>query len=423
VIVRTRHNGNMLVENRDEWGTSWLIPQAGYQWLTSSGVPITSDTAYGLSAVSNVIRSPSEIIASLPFESTRAGKPALDSWQWQLLHEEPDELGTGCWEFFYDLCMSIEGSQNAFVQKAKSRTRVEAVYIIDPQRVKVYRDPITSEKLFDVYLGPNDIRKRLTAADILHIRGFSKAPGEIVGTSLLQIHRESLGVAVALQGYEGDYFKNNATMPFFFKGASNKQHATDLLAMHNEQHQGVGKQFKVGAVWGQTDIVPLPAVSLADAQYAEAKRISIEEACRIWRWPKELLEMTTTERLPTMELAWQARIMKYYIMPRLARIQSAFAADRDLFLFSGLVGKFDTDALERADFQTRMASYKDARQGGWITANEIRKEEGFDERPDGDTLLVTPTGSAPNPEHAPAEPSSNGSKNGAVSFAAVGGGT
>lgn len=402
MIVRTRQGRN--VETRDqEWGNSWIIPQAGYQWLTNAGVPITNDTAVGLPAVGNVLRSISEIIASFPFcvhRGTANGKKqATDSWQWELLHEEPDEVATGTFQFFYDLVMSLESTQNSFIQKVKSRKRVEALTVIDPQRVKVYRDKDTQQKLFDVYVSPTKTVKGLTADDILHIRGFSEHPGDIVGVSLLKIHREALGVAVALQSFEGDYFKNGALPPFWFSGAKNAGHATELLAAHNATHQGPGKHNKAGALWGDIDVKSLN-ISLADAGYATAKQFSIEDVCRIWRWPKEFMENTTGERLPQDEQAWQSRIQKYYIYPRVKRIERAFAADRDLFAMSGLTGGFDLSELERADFPTRMTAWKDARQGGWITANEIREPEGLEPHPDGDQLLITPTGSAPNPDNA-----------------------
>ena len=89
-------------------------------------------------------------------------------------------------------------------------------------------------------------------------------------------------------------------------------------------------------------------------------------------------------------------MLKFYVLPRLKRIERAFAADLDLYSGTGLVGEFMTAALERADFVTRMRGYKDARQGGWATANEIRDYENLPPRDDGDSLLETPTGSAPN---------------------------
>jgi HK97 family phage portal protein len=367
--------------------------------------------------VSSVIRHASEVTASLPFCVYR-GEPKIraeNSWQWSLLHSEPDEMGTGVYQFFYDIEISLEATSNAFIQKAKSPNRIEALYVLDPQRVRVYADPDTMEKRFDVYISPTKQNKGLTTDDILHIRGFAVNPGGLAGTPLLQVHRDSLGNALALQGFEGDFFRNNAQTPFFFTGAQNKSHAMELIDMHNQEHQGVGRQFKVGALWGQADVKPMP-ISMVDAQFVEAMKITLEDACRVFRWPKEFLETATEQRPIPDEDGWQNRVLKFYVLPRLKRIESAFNADADLLANSGMVGEFLTNAFERVAFTTRMVGYKDARQGGWITANEIREKENFPPRPDGDSLLITPTGSAPNAPTpvkplsplAPDAPSQNG---------------
>ena len=105
-------------------------------------------------------------------------------------------------------------------------------------------------------------------------------------------------------------------------------------------------------------------------------------------------------------------------LPRLRRIERAFAADPDLYPTAGLgtgrgqgsklFGEFLTAALERADFVTRVRGYKDARQGSWITANEIRELENMPPKEGGDEILITPTGSVANPEGSGPNPSPNG---------------
>lgn len=424
MIVRTR-SGDVELRTQ-EWGSESMIPPFGSGWLSGSGVPVTQSVAMGLPAVSNVIRSPADIIASLPF-MTYSGTPrerAESTWQWHVLHDEPDFQSTGTFTFFYDLSLSLEATQNTFLQKIKgtfrNAYRVMALEVLDPQRVRVYRDRVSGQKLFDVYVSDSVTRRRLTSDDILHVRGYCNVPGGIAGTSLLMQHKDAIGSALALQGFEGDYFRNDAQPPFWFTGAKNREHAKELLAFHNEQHQGAGKRWRAGAMWGDMDVKSIP-IALRDAQFAETKQLSIEDACRIWRWPKELLELTSSEHPPADENAWTARVMKFYLLPRLRRIERAFAADRDLYAGSGLVGEFLTAALERADFVTRVRGYKDARQGGWITANEVRDTENLPPHEGGDTLLETPTGSAPNKvgpssPDAPAARSRNGHEDREVVF-------
>ena len=347
-----------------KWGNRELRTQFGDSsparsasaWLSASGVAVTPDQAFGLPAVSNVIRSPAEVIASLPFVVYTEGETkerAPESWQYELLHDRPSsECDT--FEFFYDLALSLEATQNAFLQKAKFRSRVYELYVLDPQRVTVKRDRETGEKRFDVYLSSSNVRRDIGTDEILHIRGFSPAPGAVAGMSLLHQHRDPLGAAIAMQKFEGDYFRNSGLSPLFFElgERGNAQQAKEMVDFYQAQHAQPGNRFKVSAVWGGTGVKPVP-LGLDDALFAEAKRLSIEDACRIWRWPKKLLEMGD-ETAEANEDAWTARFLKFYLLPRLKRIERAFAADPDLFWASGLFGEFLTAALERADFVTRV---------------------------------------------------------------------
>lgn len=397
VILATRH-GN--VELRSEFGHSSDLRPPWSAWVSSSGLPVSTTQAFGLPAVSNVIRSPAEIIASLPFFVYK-GDPrerADTSWQWKLLHDQPSsECDT--FEFFYDLVLSLEATQNAFVQKAVFENRVYELYVIDPQRVTVRRDEETGQKLFDIYLGNGRVSRGLTTAEILHVRGFA-LPGAVAGTSLISLHRDPLASAVAMQTFEGDYFKNSGVPPFWFTGAQNAAHAREIIDVHKANHTGAGSQHKPGALWGNIDVKSIP-ISMADAAYVENKHLSVEDVCRIWRWPKELLEIADDPTLRD-ENAWTAKFLKFYLLPRLRRIERAFANDPDLFPAPvgrrpQLFGEFLTAALERADFTTRVRGYKDARQGSWITANEIRQMENLKPLDGGDELQVTPVGGAPNP--------------------------
>lgn len=405
MILRTRDGGD--VELRSEFGNASDLRLPVNAWLSQSGLPVTPSQAFGLPAVSSVIRAAAEIVASLPFmvyrDEANVKTRAPDAWQYGLLHDRPSET-CDSFEFFYDLALSLEATQNAFVQKAKYRRRVYELYVLDPQRVTVRQDRQTGRKLFDVYVGDGAVRRDLTTDEILHVRGFSPAPGAVAGVSLLQVHRDPIGAALAMQGFEGDYFRNGALPPFFFTGAQNREQAKEMVDAHNAQHQGVGRQWKAGALWGSANVTAVP-VSMQDALFVEAKQVGIEDACRIFRWPRSFAELRDEQQI-TDRNARMADFLKLYLMPRLRRIERAFAADPDLFWESGLFGEFLTHALERADFVTRVRGYKDARQGGWITGNEVRELENYPPLEGGDELLVTPTGSAPNTP-APS-PRSNG---------------
>lgn len=395
MILATRE-GNRELRMAGEWGYDHLIPRPGGHMFSRAGVLVSEDEAYGVPAISNVIRSPAEVIASMPFIVYTKGEVrtrAESSWQWRLLHDQPS-AECSSFDFWYDLVLSLEATGNAFVRKARFRREVAELEVLDPHRVKVEQDKRSREKLFDIYVQQGQVIRGLTTADILHVRGFTPNPGGIAGCSLLQLHRDPIGAALAMHRFEGDFFRNSAQSPVVITGAANPDHASGLSRAWNEAHAGAGNQWKTAALWGQVDVKTVP-ISMQDALFADAKRISIEDACRIWRWPKELLELGNDQEFSD-EGGWTARFLKYYLLPRLRRIERAFAADPDLFGAAPLFGEFLTAALERADFVTRVRGYKDARQGGWVTANEIRQWENLPPEDGGDVLQITPVGGAPN---------------------------
>ncbi len=398
MIVRTARGAELRVQAGDwpSMSTVWPVPTMGLQ--SSSGFPVTQDAAFGVPAVSMVIRQPASLIAALPFVIYRKGDTrsrADDSDQFQLLHELPWP-DVSPFQLFFDIALSLEAVQNAFVLKAKTggkNPKVVGLTVLDPQRIQVRRDQSTGAKVFDYYVDPGQTRYGLTTETILHIRGQTPTPGALSGTSLIQLHRNPIGAAIAMQNFSGDYFKNNAQAPMFFTGAANQQQAKDILDLYNSDHQGSGNQWRAGALWGATDVKSVP-LSSADSMFVNQSRLSIEDACRIWQWPHHLSEISGEPPLRNEDM-WTALFMKIYMFHRLRRIESALNTDPDLFPDTTLYGEFDTAEVERSDFGTRMAANKNAIQGGIFTPNEIRARENLPPVDGGDKIQFPLVGGGP----------------------------
>ena len=94
------------------------------------------------------------------------------------------------------------------------------------------------------------------------------------------------------------------------------------------------------------------------------------------------------------------------LTPWLRRVESALETDPDLFPDVDVPGmpdadrvvRFNANELVRADLHQRFSAYTSARQGGWMSANEIRKQENLPPVEGGDQIQVTPVGGAPNPD-------------------------
>ena len=273
MILATRF-GNREIRS-GEFGSS-AIPPPGSGWTSAAGISVTPEAVYGLPAVSAVLRSIADLVASLSmivYRDAPAGRErAPDSWQYRLLHDEP-AVGMSAFQFYFDLALSIEASGNAFVQKIRSSRRVEELYVLDPQRVACYVK--NGETRYDYWRSPGE-RVTLTSADVLHIRGFTPTPAGLCGVSLMQLHRDPLGSALAVQKFEGHFFRHGARpgIVMEFPATVNRAQAQEWLDLWNSEHQGVDNAHKAGAV-GQGGAVKSMPVSLEDALFVETKRLAI----------------------------------------------------------------------------------------------------------------------------------------------------
>ena len=387
-------------EERAEWGSS-AIPLPGLSYISATNRVVTPDAAAGLPAVSAAIRLISETIASLPLLVYEGSGPtrgrAYESDQYRLLHDAPNREQSP-FDFLSDITSSIEGFGNAYIQKVKSNGRVVELVPLDPEIVYVYRDRETLERKYDVIVNGKRVTG-LTSSEILHIRGMTLRGG-IIGISPIQSHRNSLGNAVAMAEFVGRYFANDASPGLAIKipGSITTQQAKQILEVWQATHGGVTNSHRPAVLASGAELDKVP-ISLEDALAVEAQKFSIREVARIFNVPPSLLG---AEGAATASSAHEEadRFLKFSLAPRLRRIELAFRADPDLFGGTDLFPEFLVDSLLRPDTATRYAAYLSAKQGGWLSTNEIREMENRPPVEGGETVQITPVGGAPNPEES-----------------------
>jgi HK97 family phage portal protein len=389
------------VERRDWLSDGWSLPSRTPYWSTS-GTFVDTASSLGLATASACIRIVSETIGMMPLKIYEGERPeveeARDSWQWFRLKERPNEEQSA-FDFWQDAAMSVEATGNAFIWKAIARRPVQdegdiELFMLDPANVFLKRDPDTNRKYYEVRRS-NGRTERVPASQILQIRGWATTPGSDLGVSPIALHRETLGAALAARQYQSNVYTTGGNFPGVIQVPDNPpQDALDRFQNELEQrHAGVNRPLVLtrGASWQTT------GMTLRDAEYIEQQQFSGEEICRIWRvWPPMVgLLFGSAQRQPAQE-DFQ-RFMQADMAPRLRRIEMALRRDADLFPAGGdLFPEFLTAAVLKPSLTSRFAAYKDARQGGWTTANEIRANENLPAIEGGDELQQTPVGGAPN---------------------------
>ena len=397
------------VEERDWLADGWSgITGQIYNrgpYFSIPGTFVDTSSTLGLSTAGAALKLVAETIGMMPLKVFQGEQPdvteARDSWQWFRLKEQPNEEQSA-FDFWEDAAGSIETNGNAYIWKAIARRPVRddgdiQLFLIDPANVMLKRDD-AGRRYYEIRRRGQT--ERVAASQILHIRGWAGTPGADLGLSLISLHRETLGAALAAREYASRFYANGTTLPgFITTPGTPKQEDIDRLAEDwNQRHAGLQNAHRPGILANGATWVPT-GLSMRDAQYIESQRFSAEEVCRICRVTPGMLGI-----VPQNSGGQTAanddfdRFLQADLGPRIRRIEMALKRDPDLFpTNSDLFPEFVTAAVLRPSLTVRMSAYVDAIQAGVLTQNEARELENRPPKDGGDELQQTPVGGAPNP--------------------------
>jgi HK97 family phage portal protein len=374
-----------------EWGGS----------LSSSGVRVSMSTAVGLPAFLRGVRLISETAAGLPFILYRGygddRKPQPKAPQLGLLRRPNPDASSSFAVWQYIFTSLITG--NAYLWKLKVRGEIKFLYPVNPLCVTPKYDGDRPQfELRDREHGP--VVKTVGKGEIIHIPGIL-LESPYVGVSVVQAHRNGLGTEIGREAFEGRYLANDASPGTVLKhtgpGSPTPEQRNELRTGFEARHQGVGNRGRVGMVWGGWEIDRAP-VTLQDAQFIESKRYSVQDIGRMLGIPSGFLNDPDAPGGDSPEQE-NMRLLQHGVGPWMTRVEQGLASDADLFPEPDWQIEFDEMGFLRAPIKDRWDAYRLGRQGGWVTANEIRVREGLPHVKGGDEIQQTPVGGAANPNN------------------------
>lgn len=379
--------------------SSTPIPRPS-QWgstLSHSGERISLESASGLPAFLRGVRLISETAAGLPiglyrgFGEKRKAMP--NAPQLGILRRpNPDCSPFSVWS--YTFASLLRG--NAYLRKLKVRNDTRFLYPINPACVTPKYDGDRAEfDIRDREYGP--VVKTVGKDQIIHIPGIL-LEDPYVGVSVVQAHRHGLGNELGRQRFEGRYLANDGTPGVVLKhtgpGNPTAEQRQEVRAGYESRHVGSPNAGRVGMTWGGWEIDSMP-VNLQDAQFIESKRYGVQDIGRMLGVPAGLLGDPEAPGGDSPEQE-NMRFLQHGLRPWMDRVEAGLVMDVDLFPESDWEAVFDEQGFLRADIKTRWDAYRLGRQGGWVTANEIRSREGLPAVDDGDEIQQTPVGGAAN---------------------------
>lgn len=374
IFSRFRHGGDY----KDSTGAQSSGPDT---FGNASGVILSDEKSMQVSTVWACVRLLSELVGTIPIhvyegegDERRVSK---DHPLYRVLHRKPNRYQTAV-EFKETMMMhlAMKGNAYAFIDRERPGdldSQVVSLVPMFPESMNVILREngsvayeYTTEKAVRVF----------REEDILHIR--LMGPGPVIGLSPFDHMRNSLGVAVSVEEHTSKFFANSArpsgvlTVEQFMKPEDRKA----LQERWNQAYCGNDNAFKVFLMEGGMNYNPV-TISPKDAEMLELAAFNVEEICRFFRVPPQLIGQTDKASSWASSLEnLNMYFLQYSMRPYLLRWEQAI---NEKLLPAGDRGKyyaeFKAEAILRTDAETRANVYSSAINNGWMTPNEVRKKE------------------------------------------------
>jgi HK97 family phage portal protein len=317
-------------------------------------------------------------IASLPLmvyrDDGKGGREvAKDHPLYRLLHASPNAEQTTL-DFWEQMGLSLELRGNAYAEIARIGSKVVSLSAIYPDVMQVRR--INGEITYD-WTDDTGARRRGTADEILHIRGFGGSP--LGGLSALTHARVAFGLARDINTAAGKTFSNGIRPSglLSFDKALTPEKRTELEKLLVDKFQGAvnaGRPMvlEAGGKWEQISLNP------EDAQMLESRAFSVEEIARIFGVPPFMIGHT--EKTTSWGTGIEQQVLgfqKFSLRRRLKRIELALMKGllTPADIAQGVIIEFNVEGLLRGDSVARAKFYQAMLASGVMTINEVRALE------------------------------------------------
>lgn len=339
-----------------------------------AGVTVTTDTAESISAVYACVAAISETVGSLPldvFKRTAAGREkARNHPLYKLLHDAPNDYQTAL-EFREQLQRHVLLRGNGYAEIIrKANGRPEALLPIHPDRVSILKNQ-QGRLLYDVTDDAGRTR-RLLSDEVLHIRYHSD--DGIMGRSPIQVARDTIGLALAERTHGASMFQHGTKLSGIIETppGTTKVQAGEIRDSWAAGQAGVSNH-------GKTPVLPQGAqyktvsMTLEDADWIAARRLSIVECCRLFRVPPVMVaDMEAANYSNVVELA------RFFVTNTLRRHLVAWEQAVNRVLVNDPAVYFvehNVEGLLRGDSVTRAKFYERGITDGWMLKSEVRRIE------------------------------------------------
>jgi HK97 family phage portal protein len=275
---------------------------------------------------------------------------------------------------------------NAYCAVLRSnRGGVSAIHNLKPGYSRLERDG--SQRLRLVYEEPNN-EMVLPESALWRVAGLGS--DGVTGLSPIALARDTLGLSIAMERSANRIFANGAqsSTTLEFDHTLTEEQIDHLRAQWAENYAGwknAGKPLILESGMKAKAI----GMSNADAQFLESRKAQVGEIARWYRVPLHMLG--DLDRATFSNIEHQSiEFVTHTIRPWLVRIEQAIVRDLlgDAERRRGLYVEHTVEGLLRGDIKTRYEAYSSAITNGWMSRNEVRRLENFNDADGLDEYMV-----------------------------------
>lgn len=327
------------------------------------------DKALGLPALYSAARLIADSVASLPLKiyTTAGGNSLSQRYTGPSIFDMPSAMGTIYdWLFTMMSCLILHGNAWGLITGRDGYGFPTGIEWIPPELVTVIDDemqpwnPLRSR----IY-----VAGRLTTRDeLFHVKAFSLA-GRIEGISPLRQFALTILQGVETQKYATDWFANGGFPIGTFQNNElevDRNEANELRAMLTETLR-TRQPLVFGRDWEYKPVVVPPE----EAQFIQAMQLNATQIASVYGLPPDRIGGTRGDSLTYNTVEQSTLQVIEALRPWLVRLETAFST----IIPAARYVRFNADALLKTDLQTRTSIYKNWRDMGLRTIDELRDLE------------------------------------------------
>lgn len=259
-------------------------------------------------------------------------------------------------------------------------------YLGFPTRLMVLDPDMVSVKVDDAGYRAYEVGNiPVRDGDMVHIAGLSM-PGSPVGISPITNMRNAVALGLTAELFGLQFFSKGSLMSGVIEVEQDldKTRARQMKENFEASHSGLANAHSIGVLTGGASFKPI-SVSPEDAQFLGTRAAQNLDVAMMFGVPPHMLgqvDRTTSwgKGIEEQKLGF----LNFTMEPLSGLLEDAWS----VMLPKPQTAKFNLDVFLRADTSTRYTAYMAARNGAWMTINEIRALENNPPIDGGDELFA-----------------------------------